>query len=33
MENIAQGFSFLDPTIIYSWSMEDLIIYYLLNYV
>jgi len=24
MENIAQDFSFLDPTIIYSWSMENL---------
>ena len=24
MENIAQDFSFFDPTIIYSWSMENL---------
>jgi hypothetical protein len=25
MKNIAHGFSSLDPTIIYSWPMEDLI--------
>jgi hypothetical protein len=24
MENIAQDFLFLDPTIIYSWPMENL---------